>query len=1634
MSDKDKNIDDAPEKEAGMDDAANTSENTQKKPRRHLIKNTFLRRLLKTLMWIIIVILLLPVLLYIPPVQTFVKNVACNIVSKSTGMKIEIDKFRLKFPLDVSLQGVTVLDQQKDTMVRAKEVIADVRLLPLLDLDIRLNRLRLLEGYYRMVSPDSSMIMKISAGLLDVDNKSSFSIAGSELNLNKALLRDGDLQLYMNVWKQKPTPSDSSASTPFVIKANDIRMENFRFGMSMLPTIDTLSLRASTIELKKGVVDLQKNMVSWQRASVADGGATYLTPTPEYIATHPAPPSQPSSGPPMVIKGDSISLDRFEALYAVKNAKPLPGFDPSYIKVTDVAIGMRDFYNESSTVRLPITRLTARERSGLIISRGSGTIGVDSVGLSLEKLSVATPYSVIDATATIPFALMALAPNAPLNLKASGRVGMPDVEAFMPTLKEYTAMLPARNPLQFAVEANGTLSSVEIPKLNVELREILALNAEGYADNPMDIDKLHARVEFDGSLSDPRLIDKFTGESGIKVPAFTIEGVAEANRGTYGADFSLESTAGDVSGEGSVSINSERYDVSAHLSGVDVAHFVPDLGIGHVTASLRASGAGFNPVSGHAVTDTEIEIASIEYNKKLLKDIRAHIQLLHDGGFTLYAVSANPGLDLEVDGSGTIALDDYTFDISARLRDIDLQALGLSETMNNGSGNISLQGSASPEKWLYQADLRMSDFNWNLPNQYIHLPGGLTAHVSALAESTSLDVNSNMTSLAFESPTGLKQVVDRFTIVADSIGHQIASRNLEIDKLNKALPPFTLNMNASGRGLLSQFLTPMGMSIDTVYGTFSNDTLLSGSIMARNFANATLKLDTISALFNQRRNLLDYKLHVGNRPGTLDEFARINLNGYLGSNRLAASLTQKNIKGETGYRIGLTAAFMDSTINVHFTPLRSTIAYLPWTFNDDNFVEYGLYDKRIQADLRASSAESSVLLRTEPLATGGDELHMKIDNLKIQDFLRMSVYAPPITGAVNSDLRVRYDGKNLSGAGSLGVNRFTYNKTMIGDFDLLLKAGMEADGDAGVEAALKVNNEPALSAFASLRNDSTGFVPDSLGVRLTRFPLKVANPFLDNMVVLGGRLNGEVLMAGSFEKPRFNGHVDFDSVSARIPMAGAVLKFAEDSVTVHDNLVAFDKFKIWGANNNPLILDGTVNADDLSNIAFNLTLNGNNFQAIGNSRKSGSDLYGKLFFNLDASVKGPMNHFDVKANLNILGTTDLTYNLGATPTEFTSQTDNDVVKFVNLNDTTSVNKDDMVSSGAVMRVIASLQISPGTQATVILSSNGTDRVELEPTASLNYFQNFMGDMRLNGNVTLGNGFVRYSIPVIGEKMFTFNPTSSIIWNGDIMNPTLNVTATDVLKANATQGSNSRLVNFIVTLKATNTLSRPDIRFDLSTDDDMSIQNELQSMSADQRQTQAMNLLLYGQYTGQNMKANANLSGNMLYSFLESQLNSIASKYVKGVDLSFGIDQYDKMTNGASSTETSYSYQVSKSLFNNRFKILVGGNYSTDASADENLSQNLISDVSMEYILKQTQTLNMSVRLFRHTGFESILEGEITEMGVGFVMKRKLQNLRSLFRFRRRKRKEVVPDSVMNVADTVTGVNASMRKEEKDDNK
>ncbi len=1608
----------------------NTTDNTSpapqgKKPRRHLIKSAWLRRPLKVLLGIFIFILLLPVLVYLPPVQTLLKDLACKVVSRSTGMQVSIETFRLRYPLDVQLDGVRIIEASGDTMVTAASLLADLKIRPLLKMDAQVNNLVLRDATYRMLSADSSMTLRLKAGYLRTEQGTDFNLKEMHLKLHNPELRDARVSVDMNVWKQQK--DTTYTPTKFLIEADSLTLSNVTYAMTMPPTIASLDLLIGRGTVKDARINLTENLIHIGDVNLSDGQATYLTPTPEYIKTHPAPvDTLPSQGPPMTVEIERARLGFTRALYATQGAKPQPGFDPSYIEVSDVNISAHDFYNQSSTLRLPLDAVTATERSGLQITDASGLLAIDAQGLTLSDFRLTTPATSLTASATLPFELMAMAPGAPAgSVSASGTIGWSDIFAFMPSLKATAGkFLPpaAMAPLSLSLRGSGSLSRIDIESLRLAMGRFLTLTAKGSVTSPTDFKRMDATLTLDGAMRDPsatmQLLRRVASLSAdYRVPSFELKGTASVHSQTYKADLSLLTSAGNAAARGTLSLTPERYDITADLSSLRLGEVMPSLGLGTISGHLEASGAGFNPILPAASTHLFADMTELSYQGHSLAPLRLTAELLN-GEYDLKLDAKAPQCNLLFDGQGHIEGDTYYADLSADINYLDLQALGLMKEVCRGSGKLSLRGNANPTAMLFDLDMSLDNVDWEYASDFYSLPHAFDANFLATTDRTTLTLRGDELDLDFDSPSSLDSIMGDIMQAMPTIEAQMKEMKFDFEALQPQLPKFTLAVNAKGSGIISELLDGTGYSLQSFTADFSNSDRLAGNARLLQAGNASMQIDTLTLNLSQRGKLMDYRLHMGNLPSNLPEFASVNATGYVGGNRASLFVRQMNAKGETGYKLGLTAAMQDSILSLHFTPVNAVIGYKNWTVNDDNYVDLGP-GKRVAADLEAASGASSIALHTAS-SDSIPALDVDIRNLLIQDFLQISAFAPPVTGAIDSKMHLVYRGTAVTGSGNIGVRDLVYNKNRVGDLDFNFKAGMNFNGNVGASLGLSLNKREVLKASGFFLADSTATrvrgvkQQAQLKVQLIRFPLTVANPFLGDMARLSGHLNGDMTMNGSLTAPLLNGEITCDSVAAYIPMAASSFRFDDSrAIAVKDNLLAFQDFRIFGANDNPLTINGMVDARNISDILFDLSLDGTNVALVNNSKKAGSDIYGQLFVTLAATAKGSMSRMNIDANLSVLPATNIFYTLASASTgELTQQNTTDVVKFVQFADTMqTAAADSLKAPSTSMRITAALNIVAGAQATVNLSSSGTDKVQISPSGTLSYLQTYMGDMRLNGTLNLGSGLARYTVKVLGEKSFNINPDSYLTWTGDIMNPQLHIDATDHLKANVQQeGANSRLIYFDVGLSVRGSLNSPQVSFDLSTDDDITVQNELQGMTAEQRSASAINLLLYNTYTGPGVKASANLGGNPLYSLLESQLNSLAARYITGVDLSFGIDQYDKTVDGQTSGTTSYSYQVSKSLFDNRFKIVVGGGYSTDANADENFVQNLISDISFEYSLKQTQSSSMYLRLFRHTGYESILEGEITETGVGFVMKRKINSLRSLFRFGRRK-KETPADTI-----------------------
>ena len=258
-----------------------------------------------------------------------------------------------------------------------------------------------------------------------------------------------------------------------------------------------------------------------------------------------------------------------------------------------------------------------------------------------------------------------------------------------------------------------------------------------------------------------------------------------------------------------------------------------------------------------------------------------------------------------------------------------------------------------------------------------------------------------------------------------------------------------------------------------------------------------------------------------------------------------------------------------------------------------------------------------------------------------------------------------------------------------------------------------------------------------------------------------------------------------------------------------------------------------------------------------------------------------------------------------------------------------------------------------------------------------------------------SGKLDYSLVVASLKDFKLHTGSYIEFLGDPLNPTLSLAASQLKKASVTEGKVTRSVNFDVGLKVTRNLKDLGLEFTIEAPEDLTCQQELSAMSVEQRGRVAVTLLATGMYVTDNYQSSGGgiTASGALNSFLQSQINSIAGKALKTVDIGFGMGN---TTNAAGATQTDYNFSFAKRFWGNRISVIVGGKVSSGNQV-KNTGESIVNNISVEYRLDNSGT--RYVRAFYDREYETLMEGTVTKTGAGLVFRRKTATLGELFLFR-----------------------------------
>jgi hypothetical protein len=400
-----------------------------------------------------------------------------------------------------------------------------------------------------------------------------------------------------------------------------------------------------------------------------------------------------------------------------------------------------------------------------------------------------------------------------------------------------------------------------------------------------------------------------------------------------------------------------------------------------------------------------------------------------------------------------------------------------------------------------------------------------------------------------------------------------------------------------------------------------------------------------------------------------------------------------------------------------------------------------------------------------------------------------------------------------------------------------------------------------------------------------------------------------------------------------------------------------------------------------------------------------SQLYGKIFIDTWLTVKGLLLSPVLKGRILLSGGTEIFFR----QKEDLSLTESaSVLTFVSKKNSPEPNKQLSYKSNSVYNktsVETMVEIDPTTKINVNLSKKMYNiNLMIKGGGSLKYNMLSNSQVDLSGIYEVSEGTADIKMTGWPNKSFKINKGGYIRWQGQVEDPELKFEAVNRVRSSYTNpvDNKARDVDFFLTLKLSNRLTKLDVLFTINTPDQylMSIINTL---SPEEQMRQAITILLFGKIDLPGISTSSDYMTEQVNQLVATQLNQLTKTTIKGIDISFGIDSYVQSNQtGGQETKTSLSYEVKRALLNNRAQLEFSGRLN-DMNNQPGASDLSLNNFSFEYRLDSSGTIFLKV--YNEHTYEDVFEGEVVKTGVGLTYRKSYPTLGDIWK---REKKSMKP--------------------------
>jgi hypothetical protein len=1279
----------------------------------------------------------------------------------------------------------------------------------------------------------------------------------------------------------------------------------------------------------------------------------------------------------MTFQMRDVRLKKGRVAYNVRSEPVLPDslFDINHIRLSQLysEIDVRSLDTERLDIR--IHSLSFKEKSGL-----------DLRDLQAKMQSEGEKYLLSNARLRLPhsqFTLDGYYDSKDFYLTWDDtKIRLPDLKMFYPALSAFP------DDWTLAGEIRGTGSQIALSRFRADYGKRLRWQMQGtmadyrrWQESPLEV-----RIE-------PFSIDSATIDQLICLLSDNPEQAVSFHPGNLALSGRLQGSLpylkinlkadGDCGGlrlEGSggydFRIRETRFDALLAFEQLNVGGLLQDTLYGLAAGQLQAKGT--IPASGAMNINAGARIDRFDFNGYSYNRIYANAAYWGDS-IRLNVSCDDSNLPLEIDASADVGKKRPGLTLDANLGTVCLDTLRLlpdyPKAFLSGRLRADVRG-VDPENM--RADICIDSLSLTTAKGSFHEPQ-FSLFYAATGQSKNLTVSSQIVNVRAKGNftyAGLQaSVQEHFPLLFS----KAPSPPKKKEQVSETLD-FRVGMNHVSS--LSDLLElPRQIPDSALFlGKYTNDGLnmkLSASAYTRFMETDTLQLSL--SLSNQAGRLAAI-FNVDNKSANYDVDGSIDAE--------ITFIPKQNGFPDMDVRFLPTVFVLNETI-FDFNPSTMEIRDGQYLFHN-LLLDYAEdTDEYIRIDGAISSSEA-------------DSLTLDISQFQLSTLFGAVKTDVPLSGIVNGRVTARnLLSEPLVQVKDFAINRIGFDDNAVGDLKvncgwnhknkgLALNATLGRDGRTpSVVTGFIFPDKDSLSVQASIRD-----------VELQWFQKRMA----ESLYGLSGSIGADVQISGKISDPAINGVLRANHAQAGIRLLNTLYSM-NDSIFVRPGVIELKNFTVFDENRHTLTASGTVTHNRFSGFTPKINLTLNDFLALNNEHQTDNLFYGNLRVNGLLTVKQGNKEWLISGDVTHSDNARFTVNLPSTAS--TAERYDNMVVYTNVPEeigpgVRKIKPEEAPESFSLpLKIDASLWFDPSLTIGAVFNPVTGDAAYVKGNGMVKFAYDMKtSNMSLLGNYEILSGSAGLSLVNITKKTFTVQEGGKLVFRGDPMETTFNLTALYNLRADLIgldpSFGNIGIVNtkapVTCSLTAVGSIDRMTLEYDIllpSESDDIQRKVDGLLYTDDMKIKQIAYLVALGSF----MPASSD-SPNLGSPNLVNSLTSLTSG---GLNKLLSNVLSDKWSIGTDVTGLdNISINVSGAMLNDRLTV----NGTVGYHNNTGLTNNFTGDFNIEY--KLAPSGNLILKAYNVTN-NQYYEQAPTTQGVGVAYKREARTFRKLFdKFKKKK--------------------------------